>query len=82
MRKPSLCLILISLVFSGCSALMPTKDIESKDATGEYPLIGDLPPGETKTLSPEERDKMVKDLTVAREKNKKATAAPLPAQTP
>jgi hypothetical protein len=77
-RKPFLCLTLLGLVLSGCSALMPTKDIESTDAKGNYPNVGEVPQGETKVLTPEEREKMVKELSAARDKNKKAAGVPLP----
>jgi hypothetical protein len=82
MRKQFLCLTLISLVFSGCSALMPTRDIKSADTDGTYPQIGDVPQGKTPTLSQEEREKMTEDLTKAREKNQKAASAPITPETP
>jgi hypothetical protein len=77
MRKPLLCLILLGLGLSGCSAVMPTREIESADAKGDYPKIGEVPPGETKVLTPEERQKMTDELTKARDKNKKAAGTPL-----
>jgi hypothetical protein len=77
MRKPLLCLTLLGLALSGCSALMPTREIESVDAKGDYPQIGAVPAGETKVLTPEEREKMIKELSKARDKNKNAAGTPL-----
>ena len=70
-HKRFLCLMLAGFMLSGCSALMPTKDIPSDDPKGDYPAIGAVPPGETKVLTPEEREKMVDELMKARDKEQK-----------
>jgi uncharacterized protein YceK len=75
MRKAFLSLILTGLMLSGCSALMPTQDIQSRDAQGDYPNINAVPQGETKILTPEERDKITQELNAARAKNKPAKEA-------
>ena len=69
--------IMLFTLLSACSAVMPTRDIESKDANGSYPLIGAVPLSDPQMLSESERSKITSELTAARAANKAAAAQPL-----